>query len=145
LKTNFSERQGQLSPDGRWVAYMSNESGHDEIYVRPFVQDGAGAAGSLVSTTGGIHPVWRTDGKELYYLAPDGKLMAAPIQARDTTLEVGVPVVLFQTHIFGGGVDNGLGRQYDVSRDGRFLINTLAGENGSAPITLVLNWHPPKP
>src|SRR5262249_49561220 len=106
LKTNFSERWGQVSPDGRWVAYISNESSRDEIHVRPFVEDSAGAAVGdqwQVSTAGGIHPVWRPDGKELYYLSPDGKLMAATIQAQGAALEPGAPAVLFQTHIFGGG------------------------------------------
>jgi Tol biopolymer transport system component len=148
LKTNFSERWGQMSPDGRWVAFMSNKSGRDEIYVRPFVEDSAGAAVAvqlLVSTAGGIHPMWEIDGKEIYYLSPEGKLMAAPIQVQGTTLEAGAPVALFQTHIVLGGVDSGLGRQYDVSRDRHFLINTVVDDAASSPITLLQNWHPPKP
>jgi hypothetical protein len=94
------------------VAYESNESGPNEIYVRPFVPPGAAGtvAGGVgghwqVSTAGGIHPVWRPDGKELYYLNSAGALMAARIIATGATLEPGAPVVLFSTHIFGGGVD----------------------------------------
>ena len=69
-------------------------------------------------------------------------MMAAPIAATGTTLEPGTPVALFPTRIFGGGVDNAQGRQYDVSRDGRFLINTVL-DDASSPITLLLNWKPP--
>ena len=112
LKTPFREAYGAFSPDGRWVAYQSNESGRSEIYVRPFVPPGAagtgaGAAGGQwqVSTAGGIHPVWRPDGKELYYLNPAGAMMAAPITVTGSTLEPGAPVVLFPTRIVGGGVD----------------------------------------
>jgi len=76
LSTPFNEQGGVFSPDGRWVAYQSNESGRDEIYVRPF----PGPGGQWqVSTAGGSDPRWRPDGKELYYLAPDLKLMAAAV------------------------------------------------------------------
>ena len=74
---------------------------------------------------GGIYPHWRPDGKELYYIGPDGQMMAAPITATVATLEPGTPVALFQTRIFGGGTENGQGRQYDVGRDGRFLHTPL--------------------
>ena len=103
----------------------------------------AGATGGpwQVSTTGGIHPVWRPDGQELYYLNAVGAMMAAPIVVTGATLEAGAPVVLFPTRIFGGGVDTQQGRQYDVAPDGRFLINTVLDE-AFAPITLLQNWHP---
>ncbi len=148
LKTDFSERQGHFSPDGRWVAYMSDESGRPEIYVRPFT--GPGVAGAAdrgggqwqASTGGGIFPKWRPDGKELYYIAPDGKLMAVSITVNGQTLEPGPPVALFATRIVGGGTDNNQGRQYDVSRDGRFLINTVLDDAAPSPITLLLNWKP---
>jgi Tol biopolymer transport system component len=147
LKTNFEERGPHLSPDGRWVAYESNESGRNEIDVRPFVPPGGSGAGSggqwQVSTAGGIYPVWRTDGKELYFIAPDEKLMAVPVAVNGANFEPGEPVALFQTHINGGGADNGQGRQYDVSRDGRFLINTVVDDAVSSPITLLQNWRPP--
>jgi Tol biopolymer transport system component len=148
LKTPFRELWGMFSPDGRWVAYMSNESGRPEIYARPFVPPGAagtvtGAAGSQwqVSTAGGIHPLWRPDGKELYYLNPAGAMMAAPITVTGATLAPGAPVVLFPSRIFGGGVDAQQGRQYDVTPDGRFLINTVL-DSAAAPITLLMNWNP---
>ena len=156
LRTPFDERNGTFSPDGRWVAYQSNESGRLEIYVRPFV--GPAAAGALrqrsgaaegeaaggqwqVSTAGGIHPRWRYDGKELYYLNPAGAMMAAPIALTGATVAVGAPVVLFPTRIAGGGTDVLAGRQYDVTRDGRFLINTVVLDEAAAPITLIQNWR----
>ena len=78
---------------------------------------------------------------ELYYIAPDGKMMAVPITASGTTLEPGAPVALFQTRISGGGTDVSVGRQYDVAADGRFLINTVL-DDANAPITLLQNWDP---
>lgn len=134
------------------MAYQSNESGRNEIYVRPFVppmdpnsaaSPAAGGAGGQwqVSTAGGIHPAWRADGKELYYLNPAGAMLAAPITSTGSTLEPGAPVVLFPTRIVGGGVDAQLGRQYDVAPDGRFLINTEL-ESAAAPITLIQHWPP---
>ena len=147
LKTPVREGYAVFSPDDRWVAYMSAESGQTEIYVRPFVRPGVGGTaagavvGQLVSTAGGIHPVWRADGKELYYLNPAGQMMAVPITITGSTLVPGVPVVLFPTRTFGGGVDVAQRRQYDVATDGRFLINTLL-DSGTVPITLLQNWNP---
>jgi len=143
LKTPAREVWGAFSPDGRWVAYHSNESGRAEVYVRPFVPPGTAAPGGVwqVSTAGGIHPVWRPDGKELYYLDPAGAMMAAPITITGGTLEPGAPTALFSTRILGGGVDAGQGRQYDVAPDGRFLINTVL-DNAGVPITLIQNWQP---
>jgi Tol biopolymer transport system component len=144
LKTNFDERQATFSPDGRWVAYMSSESGQYEIYVRPFSGTSSGAAGGgqqQVSTSGGISPRWRADGKELYYIALDSKLMATPIAASGATINPGTPVALFQTRIYGGGTATITGTNYDVSSDGRFLVNTALEEAGS-PITLLQNWAP---
>ena len=150
LKTTFREAKPAFSPDGHWVAYHSNKSGRNEIYVRPFVAPASpgapietAAGEQQVSTGGGIHPVWRHDGKELYYLNPAGAMMAAPISVTGETLQVGTPAVLFATHILGGGVDaqHGRGRQYDVASDGRFLINTVL-DSAPAPITLLMNWNP---
>ena len=94
-----------------------------------------------MSTAGGIFPRWRPDGRELYYLGPDGQMMAAPVTATGTTLEPGTPVALFQTRIVGGGTVSGQGRQYDVAHDGRFLINTVL-DDAASPITVILNWKP---
>jgi len=151
VETPALEVWGAFSPDGRWVAYQSNESGRHEIYVRPFLpplRDGssqktarAGAGPWQVSTEGGIVPVWRPDGKELYFINPSGALMAAPISVVGTGIEPGAPVLLFSTRIYGGGEDSTGGRQYDVGPDGRFLINTVVGAD-TAPITLIQNWNP---
>ena len=148
LKTPFREAYGAFSPDGRWVAYHSNESGRMEIFVRPFVPPGAAAtaAGTVpaqwqVSTTGGILPVWRRDGKEIFYINPAGAMMAAPVAVTGATFEPGVPVMLFPTRILGGGEDVQQGRQYDVAPDGRFLINTEL-DSATSPITLLMNWNP---
>jgi serine/threonine protein kinase len=133
--------------------------GRQEVYVRPFTRPAASGAGAnvaergvrlqpdpaggqwQVSTAGGIYPRWRSDGKELYYLAPSGAMMAAPITVTGSTIAPGAPVALFPTRTFGSGTDSLQGRQYDVTRDGRFLINTVLDE-ASAPITLLQNWHP---
>jgi hypothetical protein len=142
LKTAAREVWGAFSPDGRWVAYMSNESGRPEIYVRPFARPGTQPTGVQwqVSTSGGIHPVWRPDGRELYYVDPVGAMVAAPIVVNGITVAPGTPMVLFSTRILGGGIDAGQGRQYDLSRDGRFLINTVL-EDLDTPITLLQHWR----
>jgi eukaryotic-like serine/threonine-protein kinase len=138
LKTDANELWGQFSPDGRWVAYQSNETGRYEIYVRPFPDSGGPIP---VSTAGGVYPRWSRDGKELYFIAPDAKLLGARIRATGSTVEPGAPEILFQTQRVGGGL-NVIGRshQYDVTADGRFLVN--AAEPDAAPITLMLHWEP---
>jgi len=97
LRTEFEERNGRFSPDGRWVAYESNESGRYEIHVRPFSPRATEGAGT-VSTGGGIEPRWRGDGKELFYLAPDRRLMAVGVKSAGDRLEAGIPRALFPTH-----------------------------------------------
>jgi eukaryotic-like serine/threonine-protein kinase len=140
LNTPFDERSGVFSPDGKWIAYQSNESGRIEIYVRPF----PGPGGQWqISTAGGIQPRWSHDGKELYYIAPDEKLMAAAIAVKAVALEPGVPVALFQTRIWGGGTNANNKQQYDVTADGRFLINITTEDDAASPITLLQNWRPP--
>ena len=148
LNTPFDESNGVFSPDGRWVAYESNESGRFEIYVRPFhppgAKDSSAASGAMqwqVSTAGGIEPTWQRDGKEIDYIDPSGAMMAAPITESGTTFAAGTPVKLFQTHILGGGEDVLDATQYDVAPDGRFIITTVP-ESTAAPITLIQNWNP---
>jgi Tol biopolymer transport system component len=142
LNGPFDVLQGQFSPDGRWVAYQSNESGRFDVYVRPF----PGPGGQwLVSTAGGVSPRWRADGKELFYLTPDGKLMAVPVVAHETTFEAGIPIALFQTRIInsGPGTFSEIRPQYDVAPDGRFLVNVVTDDSAPSPITLIVNWKPP--
>jgi eukaryotic-like serine/threonine-protein kinase len=93
-----------------------------------------------VSTHGGTGPRWRADGRELYFLAPDATMMAAPVMASSAAFEAGAPQPLFVSHVVGGGSSNGW--QYVVGRDGRFLINQPAAAEAAAPITLLLNWQP---
>ncbi|HET9387294.1 MAG TPA: protein kinase, partial [Gemmatimonadales bacterium] len=142
LKTNSQEHRGQFSPpDGRFVAYVSNEPGQHEIFVGPFP---ASDNQSQISAGGGIQPRWSHDGKELYYIAPDGKLMAATITVKNGAIEAGTPRVLFQTRTPGGALQPYSRPQYDVSSDGRFLINTIVEGTATSPITLLLNWKPNK-
>jgi Tol biopolymer transport system component len=129
--TAFSETSGQFSPDGRWIAYFSNESGRFEIYVQPF--PGPGGRWQ-VSDAGGETPRWRSDGRELYFVAPGGRLMAVEVKT-GAGFEVGTPRFLFQTNL-----RRLPGPQYDPSPDGqRFLVN-LSDEDRSLPATVVLNW-----
>jgi Tol biopolymer transport system component len=136
LHPAFGVSHGQFSPDGRWVAYASNESGNWEIFVAPFPGPGGNWK---VSSAGGSEPRWRRDGKELYYLAPDGKLMAVEVNA-GPTFEAGAATPLFQTRRRVPVSSTDL-FSYDVSADGqRFLVNTDVGEVTSSPLTVVLNW-----
>jgi WD40-like Beta Propeller Repeat len=136
VQTPFREIEGQFSPDGRWIAYRSNKSGRDEIYVQAF----PGPAGSqLVSTEGGSQPRWRRDGKELFYVAPDGMLMVVAIgQAARQGLDRSKPVALFRTRLEGVDLPK---QQYAVAPDGeRLLMNVIAEETNVPPITIVQNW-----
>jgi Tol biopolymer transport system component len=149
LKTAFTEAMGQFSPDGKWVAYESDETGRYEIYVRPFVPPAANGRSTravqgqwAISTAGGVHPVWRADGKEIYYISPQGEMMAAPITAAGSTFVPGIPIKLFATRIVGGGIQAQQVAQFDVAKDGRFLINTELDSSTVPPITLLQNWNP---
>ncbi|MFN2386020.1 MAG: protein kinase, partial [Thermoanaerobaculia bacterium] len=136
LKSPFGVSHGQFSPDGRWVAYASNESGRWEIFVAPFPGPGGNWR---VTSAGGTEPRWRRDGKELFYLAPDGKLMAVAVKP-GPSFEAGIPTVLFQTRRRVPVSATDL-YSYDASPDGqRFLVSTDVGEGTSSALTLVLHW-----
>jgi len=137
---NANERFGEISPNGQWVAFESNESGRYEVYVQAFPKP----AGKIpVSTAGGRQARWNPDGKELFYVAPDAKLMAVTLRPRGVQqIDASVPVALFLTKVSGVTV-GGSGIEYDVSGDGqRFLMNTLVEQPGT-PITLILNAAAP--
>ncbi len=135
LKSTFGVSHGQFSPDQKWVAYASNESGTWEVYVAPFPGPGGNWK---VSAAGGSEPRWRADGKELFYLAPDGKLMAVAVN-EGPPFEAGAAAALFQTRRRERISATDL-FSYDVSADGqRFLVNSDVGEVASSPLNLVLN------
>ena len=138
VQTKSEERDGQFSPDGNWIAYQSNESGRMEIVVQSFPGPGGKL---LVSTNGGAQVRWKSDGKELFYIALDGQLMSVPIRSTNSqTIEAGTPVALFTTNI-GGAVQRS--PHYVVSADGkRFLMDPIVTETGNSPITVILNWKP---
>jgi serine/threonine protein kinase/Tol biopolymer transport system component len=137
--TTFDERTAQFSPDTHWLAYESNESGRFEIYVQAFP---SGADKSVVSTSGGSQPRWRADGKELFYVAADGRLMAVPVGSDGKRLALGSAVPLFRTRI-ESMVQGGISFAYAVSADGqRFLMSTFSEET-AAPIALILNRKTP--
>ena len=146
--SKFFEGAGEFSPDGKWVAYISDESGRMEVYIRPFVVSGAAGAAVRsgkwqVSTAGGTSPRWSPDGKELYFIDPEGDMMAAPITLAGSALTPGTSVKLFHAPIVGGGQNFSL-PQFDVTPDGRFLINAAldAAAPESSPIILIQNWNP---
>jgi dipeptidyl aminopeptidase/acylaminoacyl peptidase len=125
---------GNFSPDGRFLAYTSNESGKFQVYVQTFPLSNQKWQ---VSTDGGYEPRWRSDGREIYYLSEDRKLMAVSV---GTAPAFGVPKVLFQTRVPEGVTSRHT--HYVPSRDGqRFLINTQTGDASPNPITVVLNWQ----
>ena len=134
LQTPFYEAHSRISPDGRWMAYSSNESGKQGVYVTRFPEPGLTWQ---VSTNGGGFPVWRRDGRELFYRAPDGKIMAVPVAPR-SDFAAGAPIPLFQPRAALGGL--GVGTFYDVAPDGRFLVNIFV-ERTSPPATVVMNWQ----
>jgi Tol biopolymer transport system component len=132
LSTPATDNMARFSPDGRWLAYQSDESGRTEVYVQSFPARGGKWQ---ISTNGGAQPIWSRSGKELFYVAPDGKLLAVGVTAGASGFEAGTPQALFETRM-----KSALGWRYDVSTDGRFLINTVLGETRANPITLVQNW-----
>jgi len=139
LNSPFNEQTPALSPDGRWLAYTSDETGDYEIYVQSFSADGKlGADKQRASTNGGTYPVWRRDGSELFFVAPDGQMMSSAVKTGGIEFQFGAPKPLFKTRMLAWTTNF---HEYDVSPDGqRFLIGTLVGETKAAPPTVILNW-----
>ena len=130
LKTGFNEHRATLSPNVHWLAYTSDETGQDEIYVQSFPTPGKKWR---VSVDGGSRPVWSRDGKELFYIASDRKLMVSTVKA-GATLETGSPQPLFVTR-------QSITRFFDVSPDGRrFLLVDPLPNPITPPMNLVINW-----
>jgi serine/threonine protein kinase len=144
VRGEFIEPYGQLSPDGKWIAYQSDDSGRADVYVRPFRNSGAQ---TRISSNGGAQMRWRQDGHELIYVALDGRLMAVPLRLNGDALEAGAPVPLFAARI--GDVvsrDSGYFQQYVMTPDAtRFLMNTIVDAERVPPITVILNWRPGQP
>lgn len=140
LKTPFQESGAQYSPDGRWVAYHSNESGRFEVYAQPLDEQ----QGRIqVSTGGGGQPRWRDDGKEMFYVSLDSRIMAASVKSASTghALEFSTPAPLFAVDITGGPILLNNTQHYWPSPDGlRFLINVSI--DPTPPINLLYNWNP---
>ena len=139
LQTEFDERHGRFSLDGRWVAYSSNESGRDEVYVQSFPVPGAKFP---ISAGGGMEPQWRKDGTELFYISEDRTLMAVPVKLASSAsepLQVGQAKPLFSVPVVDTFI---VGRSYEVSNDGQRFLLRAPGSGETAPsLTVVLNWQ----
>jgi len=137
VHTAADEHYGTLSPDGRWLAYISNETGAYEVYIESFPATGFKRQ---ISTQGGFEPQWRRDGRELFYLAPNQTLMAVGVTSSSTTLEVSPPKSLFATQIKWMEIQ-AVAHHYAAAPDGqRFLICSATEDARSVPVTIVLNW-----
>ena len=134
VRTRFDEWSARFSPDGKWLAYVSNESGQGEVYVQAF----PGPGGKYqVSTDGGAEPVWSHDGRELFYRNGE-KMMTVPFST-EARVTFGRPVVLFEGKFLAAVDEN---PEYDVSPDGQWFVMVQADDQGSVPnrLHVVLNW-----
>jgi eukaryotic-like serine/threonine-protein kinase len=131
-QTSFNEGDAEFSPDGHWIAYSSDESGREEVYVTSFPNPGRKWQ---VSSAGGMNPRWRRDGNEIYYLNQENAMAATEVSSKGDNFEVGAYQRLFQTRAVRPG------KSYDISPDGqRFLINSAVDTSSSSPLVLVVNW-----
>jgi eukaryotic-like serine/threonine-protein kinase len=139
IQTEFNERWPAVSPNGRWLAHESDRSLRFEIYVTPF-PDVKGGGPWPISTAGGIRPLWAPDGRELFFVAPDGAMMAVRVDPRGSAWSAGSPMKLFAGPYETGPLS---GRNYDLSADGkRFLmVKQPAGSQATTPqIVMVQHW-----
>ncbi len=135
LRTKANEIHAQVAPDGLWFAYSSDETGQYEIYVERFPEGGGKQS---LSVGGGMQPRWRADGRELFYLAPDRKLMSVAVSG-ESTFEADVPRALFQTSVYGPSVVRSR-NNYVVVGDGEtFIVNSMV--DTQQPFSVVLNWY----
>jgi Tol biopolymer transport system component len=134
VNTQAIEFTGKFSPDGRWIAYSSDESGKFEVYVQAFP---ATSGKWQVSVGGGAAPTWSKDGKEIFYLGPDKNLMAVDVKVVGGSLEQGIPKKLFLTDVENATLPN----RYTSTKDGkRFVVNNGLESAGARPIAIVVNW-----
>jgi serine/threonine-protein kinase len=141
LQTPFDERNGVVSPNGRWLAYESDKSGRFEIYVRPFPNVNGGEW--PLTNTGGTRPRWSSKGQELFYIALDGRLMAARVEAGAGAWRAGPPAKVLETRYYPGEGTGFYGRTYDVAPDGRFLMlkeEAVGGYTAPQHLEVELNW-----
>jgi len=130
----------RISPDGRWLAMSSAETGRSEIYVQSFLKPGERWP---VSRLGGSQPRWRRDGRELFFVDRESTFLAASIEPKGSGLEIGIPKPVFRANLFLSGMTQPfveLFEQYDVTIDNRFLLNVTAEQQAAVPITVILNW-----
>ena len=131
IDTEFSERQGTFSPDGRWIAYTTDETGQPNVYVQPFLRAGGK---HRISPNGGRNPHWRADGRELFYLDAAGTMTAVPIDVTASS-PAGLPTTLFPAGVVS------INNMYAVTKDGqRFLVNRPQNAATAAPLTVIVNW-----
>ena len=136
LSTPSNEVQGRFSPNTRWVAFASDESGRFEVYVRPFP---AASGQTPISIAGGTQPEWRRDGKELVYISAAGKLTAVPVTTDGATFSAGAPHALFDVDV--PEPNEPYPTHYAVTADGqRFLVNTVVDQPTRPALTVILNW-----
>jgi hypothetical protein len=134
-QNTYVTNSARFSPDGHWVAYSSNESGRFEVFVMPF---GGGAGKWQVSSQGGLQPLWRRDGKELFFWSADNTLMSAPITVSAAGVEIGAAQPLFRFNNPLGIL--GVVSPYDVSADGQCFVLISTPQQTPRPMTLVTNW-----
>jgi len=143
LHSPFEEMDAHFSPDGHWIVYRSNESGRFEIYIHPFPGPGNG---QLVSTNGGLYPTWSPNGHEVFYVSPDSQMMSVSVTpaADGRSIACGAPVALWPVNVATGPFITTAGSlnraQYDITRDGKFLVNTTVEGPPPPPISIILNW-----
>jgi hypothetical protein len=140
VNTEFATQQGQISPNGRWLAYRSTESGRPEIYVQGFTLNSSQPRGKWqISTAGGQLPRWRRDGKELFYRFGT-TFYAVDVKTDGASFEAGIPRPLFDTVTVNSAP--GAGSPFVVTRDGqRFLVLALAEKEVGEPMEVVVNWR----